>query len=134
MHRRFVFVLLVLFLLPMFGCSPDDGRLAVEGTVTLDGRPLDLGSISFRPMEGAAESISVATVRDGAFQIPASRGLPPGAYRVTVQAFQPTGRTVDDPGFAREELDQIRFRETDLKAAVVAGQDNQFDFQLTSVR
>ncbi len=134
MRGRFVFVLVVLFLLPMSGCSPGDGRLAVEGTVTLDGRPLDLGSISFRPMDGDAESISVATVRDGAFQMPASRGLLPGAYHVTVQAFQPTGHTVDDPGFAREELVEVQFHETDLKAAVVAGQDNQFDFPLTSVQ
>lgn len=134
MRRWFVFVLVVPFLLPLSGCSPGTGRWAVEGTVTLDGRPLDLGSISFRPMEGDAESMSVATVRDGAFQIPAARGLLPGTYHVTVQAFQPTGRTVDDPGFAREELVEVRFRETDLTAAVVSGQDNQFDFQLTSVR
>jgi hypothetical protein len=133
MYRRFALLLAVLSFLPVSGCSPDGGRLAIEGTVTLDSRALELGSISFQPIEDDAASICVATVRDGAFQIPASRGLPPGTFRVLIQAFQPTGRTVDDPGFAREELDQIRFRETDLKATVGAEAGNHFEFPLTSM-
>ncbi|MDZ7618886.1 MAG: hypothetical protein U1E05_17920 [Patescibacteria group bacterium] len=125
--------LLPLSGLPLSGCSADGERLAVEGLVTLDGRPLELGAIAFVPMEGEAANSSVATVRNGAFQVPASRGLPPGSFRVHIQAFQPTGRTVDDPGFAREELDLIQFNETNLEVTVVAGAANRFEFPLTSV-
>ena len=125
-----------LFVVPFLllaGCAPDDGQLAVSGTVTFDGKPLELGTICFQPAGADATDISSITVRNGTFAAPAERGLPPGAYRVTVQALQPTGHKVDDPEFgAREELAQLVYRERDLKATVAADKENHFEFHLTS--
>ena len=125
-----------LFVVPFLllaGCAPAGGRLAVSGAVTFDGKPLELGTISFQPVETETPNTSAITVRNGTFAAPAERGLPPGAYRVTVQALQPTGRKVDDPEFgSREELAQLVYRERDLKATVAADKENHFDFHLTS--
>ena len=68
--------------------------------------------------------------------MPTAKGLLPGKYVVTVQAFKETGRIVDDPmGGKRPELVPMVFAESrTLEATVVAGAANRFDFRLTSVR
>ena len=52
--------LLLSFLLvaALLGCGPGNplGRKALSGTVTLDGSPLDGGTIEFHPLEGGVQS------------------------------------------------------------------------------
>ena len=118
----------------MLGCSPD-GRMAVTGTVTLDGKPLDSGAISFRPGPGNTSNSSGGQIERGQFHLSANCGLYPGKYLVTVQAFKPTGRMVMDPQFGKKVSEQaaIEFNEAGkLEASVTAGAENHFDFQLTS--
>ncbi len=68
------------------GCSGGSGgRIAISGTVTLNGAPLDKGNISFQPSEGAKTS-SGAIISAGNFSIPRDKGLLPGKYRVEVNA------------------------------------------------
>jgi len=94
-------------LLAIVGCGgPADGfaRFPVEGTVTLDGKPLKSGTISFNALQHGASSSG--EISDGAFRLRDADGLSPGPYRVEVYSIQPTGRKIpsaDDPGTLVEQ-------------------------------
>ena len=60
--------LLILVSLP--GCGPKSDRLAISGKVTLNGAPLDLGSIRFSSNGGGKLFASGAMVKDGEYHIP----------------------------------------------------------------
>jgi len=133
-QRNSSYVLVLLLVLA--GCSSNN-RMAVSGDVTLDGKSLDGGAISFRPAPGNASNSSGGQIRQGRFQLTADRGLVPGKYLVTVQAFQPTGRTIKDgqSGQMVPEQAEIKYNEAGkLEATVIAGEENRFNFQLTGVK
>jgi hypothetical protein len=67
------------------GCSPSNGRIAVDGKVTLDGEPLSGASILFTSL-GEKKLASGAMVEKGEYQIPQAKGLLPGTYRVELSA------------------------------------------------
>lgn len=73
-------------LLGTVGCGAENkmGRLALSGTITLDGQPLDYGSIEFYPedIQGDSTGVSAGGVvsEDGSYSIPEAKGLPPGKY------------------------------------------------------
>jgi hypothetical protein len=127
--------LAALAILLVSGCSGDNGRQEISGTVTIDGTPVTMGLINFQPADAAGVRGSGATLRDGRFQLPAAKGLLPGKYVATVQAFRETGRLMDDPMMGK--VPQIAPVELAgpprLEATVVSGDANRFDFQLTSV-
>jgi len=75
-----------LVLLSFVGCGPRSDRLAISGKVTLNGAPLDLGSIRFSSIKSEKLYASGAMVKDGEFHIPQSKGLPPGTYRVEINS------------------------------------------------
>lgn len=67
------------------GCS-DKSMLPVEGTITLDGEPLEGAAISFVPVEGGRPCTG-QTDAEGHFTLAsyvAGDGVPPGEYKVTV--------------------------------------------------
>ncbi len=135
MKKRQLFVIIFLAALAIVGCSRSGDRLAASGTVTLDGKPLESGSINFSPVDSSTNG-SGGMVKNGEFEIAADSGLPAGKYSVTILAFSPTGRTVRDPQMGdRPEMAPVRFKEAGtLEAAVTADGSNQFEFKLTSVR
>jgi hypothetical protein len=113
------------------GCG-SGGRVKVTGTVTVDGEPLESGSISFRPVDIGAAPSSGGGVAEGRFDLPADKGLVPGKYRVTIAAFKKTGRMFL---LGTPESVPIKFNETDkLEATIVAGGDNCFTFPLTTAK
>lgn len=120
----------------LWGCHRGDARLPVSGTATIDGQPVAYGLVAFQPADGHSGAGSGASLQQGKFDIPAAKGLPPGKYRVTVQAFRETGRVIDDPqGGKRPELAPVQFGHvypTDV--TVVAGQRSHFDIRLTTRR
>ena len=124
--------------LSLAGCGEGSGRVEVTGSVTLDGQPLDSGLINFRPAEGHSAASSGGGIVDGGFELPGEKGLQPGKYRVTIQAFRKTGRMfpqVDPGGPQMPEQVPIEFNEADqLEATVVAGGENHFEFQLTTAQ
>ena len=67
------------------GCSESDGlnRKAIQGKVTVDGRPVPNGSVSFEPLFSGGVG-SGAVVSQGAYSIAQEQGLPPGKYRVRI--------------------------------------------------
>ena len=66
------------------GCGSSHGGVEVKGTVTLDGQPLESGSVVLVPLQGTRGPKCYALVRSGKFRIPASRGPLPGKYQVQV--------------------------------------------------
>lgn len=87
MHMRTSALMLsiCLGLSSLLGCG-GTGMLPVEGTVTLDGEPLEGAAISFVPAEGG-RPCSGQTDEQGHFTLAsytAGDGVPPGEYKVTV--------------------------------------------------
>jgi len=72
------------------GCGESDplGRHAISGSVTLDGAPIEKGSIGFQPADKSITSGGDA-IANGKYSIPRETGLPIGKYRVTINAPKP---------------------------------------------
>lgn len=72
------------------GCGKDDGPTyaSVKGKVTLDGQPVQSGTVLFLPQAGTEGGASSGTInRDGTFELvgPAGKGVVVGTHRVLVQ-------------------------------------------------
>ena len=86
-----------LLLLPLLGCGADPaGKLhPVDGSISVDGKPLTLGSISFRPMKekGNTNTYDPAAEieEDGTYSIATQGkpGAPAGWWKVVVSARDP---------------------------------------------
>ena len=83
------FVPLVL-LISLCGCGADNpyGAVAVKGTVTVDGKPMDGITISFNPVSGDGMNAGGMTDKQGKFVLttggaPFGTGAVPGEYNVT---------------------------------------------------
>src|SRR5262249_34127760 len=84
---RFISVALgLLSLVPILGCGPKGDRLAIDGKVTLNGAPLDDGSIRFPTAGSGKLSTAAAMIKDGKYHVPQAKGLPPGTYRVEINS------------------------------------------------
>ena len=73
------------------GCGAGSGdnlpRQAVSGKVTVDGKPMERGVISFTPDTQASNPVTGGgVIADGAYSIPREQGLTPGKYKVSITA------------------------------------------------
>jgi len=80
-------LLLALFLLSLIGCG-GSGLVPVTGKVTLDGKPLTSGNVAFHP-SGTTPAAYGTIQSDGTYVAltGTGKGMMPGAYRITVEAF-----------------------------------------------
>ena len=135
--RVFIAILFVSSAAVFAGCKSEAKRYGVSGTVKYKGTPIRLGTISFIP-EGGTAPAGGAAIKDGAYEIAAAQGLPPGKYLVSVSYPDPKGAapapTEDEaPGASREvkELLPDKYNgATELRAEVKAGEPNEFPFDL----
>lgn len=131
------FFLCAILLSTLFGCGRSE-RMSVEGTVTLDGQPLEKGSIQLSPLPGTNGPTSGADIVAGKFVIRSSGGPFAGSFRVQITAGGPTGRRVLDPrsNSMIDEYGQIlpaRYNsQSELQAEVKAGDSNRLEFALAS--
>jgi hypothetical protein len=136
-ERRLIVAMLLCSWLAA-GCGKSDGRLALSGTVTFDGQPVDGGSIAFLPEgEGTADKPKLgARIEEGKYAIPAAKGALPGTYRIDIRWPKKTGKKIpfDDPPSMIDETKQaIRAKynvNSILTRDVLAGATN-FDFDLS---
>jgi hypothetical protein len=69
----------------MAGCGSTD-RIGVEGTVTLDGKPLEAGNLTLIPMSGTKGPTAGSDIQDGTFRIDGAKGVLAGTFRVEITA------------------------------------------------
>jgi hypothetical protein len=122
------------------GCGEPNAlnRQAIQGTVSLDGKALAMGTIRFSP-EIESGVASGGPIADGSFSVPAVDGLPPGKYIVRIYATEQDNRVVEGepPGLATQKpaVDLIPSQynaRSELTCEVVDGEDNKFVFDLKS--
>lgn len=137
------FLILCSFLcgLTVIGCGGEPAyqgpkRFALSGKVTLDGMPVDGGTITFVALAPKQNPTGGSIVK-GEYVIPEERGGNIGAYRVEIHWLKPTGEKVLDNDTG-EMIDVVndgipaKFNtETELKAEIAADKTS-FDFNLSS--
>jgi hypothetical protein len=123
------------------GCGPRSDRLEVSGKVTLDGAPLDSGSIRLTSTGTEKLSASGAMIENGEFLIPQEKGLPPGTYVVEISSpdeSAPLVRYPSAPGepalppTAPERIPAEYNAKSKHTVDVTADGDNHFEIQINS--
>ena len=128
----------LLLILLASGCGGSGGRQGLQGTVTLDGKPLPRGAIRFVPTGGTGGPSAGGEIEGGAFDIESSKGVLPGSFRVEITASRKTGRKVRDraSGEMTEMFAQYlppRYNvNSELTAEVKPSGSDPFEFDLHS--
>ncbi|MCI0748816.1 MAG: hypothetical protein L0Y58_25700 [Verrucomicrobia subdivision 3 bacterium] len=122
------------------GCGPTSDRLPISGRITLDGEPLDSGSIRFTSLEGQELLASGALIQNGQYQIPQEKGLRPGTYRVEMSSPDTKAPPVivraapGDMGIpaAPERIPPAYNADSQQTVEVTTDGDNRFDFDIVN--
>ena len=126
----------VILLAIFTGCGTPE-TASIQGRVTYDGMPVDLGSIIFLPETKDGAIKVAAPIENGEYKIPPERGAKAGRYRVEISWSKKTGKQVPsaDPGMMHEEVQEAlppRFNtESTLTRDLVLG-ENLLNFELQS--
>ncbi len=114
------------------GCSSSDDA-AVTGAVTLDGKPVETGAITFMPTDGKSR-VTGTQIKAGKY----SAKVPLGVQRVEIHAPKVVGhkKMYNAPDSPLEEITDEALppkyhSQSELQLEVKAG-ENQKDFSLTS--
>jgi hypothetical protein len=141
-HLRVGFAALVLLCSVglLSGCG--SGGPTAEGTVTLDGQPVDGGIIVFMPIgDDGAEGKrppAHAEITGGKYLLDAKGNLRTGKYKVEINWQKKTGKQIpdtSDPGNKKDETKQVipRKYNTESKETVeITSGSNKRDYTLTS--
>lgn len=116
------------------GCGSEQKKYKVSGTVKYKGTPLASGSITFTP-DGTGGALGGATIKGGAFEMPAASGLQAGKYKVSISQPDPKGaaKEGDAPGASKDAKELIPEQynvKTELTAEVKSSGPNEFPFDL----
>ena len=130
----------LLLLLLTAGCGGSDGdveRSEVSGSVTYAGKPIEDGQIRFVPEEGTVGPVSAAPIANGKYTIDAKGGVPVGAHRVEIEAYQVDEKAGSEeiPGVEgppRKQYIPAKYNQkTELKADVDDSGQVTKDFELS---
>ena len=121
------------------GCSRVPRRFALEGQVTVDGAPLESGSMAWIPTGQTGGPTCGGSITRGRFAIPAPEGAREGQYRVEITASRQSERA-DSPsldgmtmGYSVYQYLPARYNsESELVATVTRGGKNVYTFELTT--
>lgn len=133
-------VLCLGILLVVIGCGKGDAnRGAIGGEVKLDGKPLENGSILFRPLEGTKGSDAGGPITKGRYQLSGKAGPAIGWNRVEIRGMRKTGKKVQKPYAPEGEMvDEMveaippRFNSASTLKVEVKPADNTADFDIAS--
>lgn len=85
---------------PIGGRRPDEGRVAVSGSVTYQGKPVENGIISFTPAKETNGFAAGGRIKGGNYSIPTAEGPSAGRYRVQIMVGMPQRlRSEKNPSF-----------------------------------
>lgn len=96
--KPFLGILGVLAVLAMYvNFNPEQREgLVIRGRVTLDGKELPDGTISFVPVNASGGKVSGAKIEAGKYASDHKRGIQPGKYRVEIYSYEGTGNSPID--------------------------------------
>jgi hypothetical protein len=131
--KRFASLPILLLIVTMLGCGGHK-LTAVQGTITVDGQPLERGQIEFEPVEGEQGPLAAATITDGKYEV----AVMPGRKLVRITG----GKVIGQHHFTSDPrspmVDDIESQtpacyntESTLKREIVSGQ-SKYDFELKS--
>jgi hypothetical protein len=121
----------------LVGCGGSEFGASASGTVTLDGKPVTPGLVTFAPEDPAAVPSVSDLDTSGGFTLTTNKkpGLTPGKYRVSIQAFRPPNVAPGERSFEPSEPlvpeKYLRVNTSGLEFTVEPG-ENTFDIELTS--
>ncbi len=114
--------------LSVIGCNSErklPTRFDVSGSVTLDGKPLETGSISFRSEKDIADGmVASADIKEGQF----SAKVPPGEKTIVIHSIVQS----TDPREEFKDLVPVKYNKKSTLTANVDVENTQFTFNLTS--
>jgi len=117
----------------LMGCG-SDGKAVVEGSITIDGEPVNRGMISLEPADGKGQSAG-CNVEGGKYYIAA---IQPGSMKVRISAVKVVGKekayeTADSPEVEiTEELLPKKYNSESTLTLDVKAPRTQYDFKLES--
>ena len=122
----------------VLGCG-GGGKVVVKGTVRVNGKPAEEGSINFAPLDGVGPSTG-GKIENGTYELEGKAAVVPGKKRVSIAPVQKTGRRIPagspfPPGTMVDEV--VNFPDLDVlnkdllsNVEVVPGKVNEIDFDL----
>ena len=141
MNKTLLPLCLVGLCVLLAGCGGQDypgaKRFPLVGTAICDGEPVDVGSISFIPIEGGEQRVSGGPIWDGEFSVPEEQGAHAANYRVEIRWQKRTGKTIrdrtsDEMVEERAEGLPAKYHKDSELTVEVPSPDNRYDFNLTS--
>lgn len=121
------------------GCAAKkyDGaeRIPLQGKVTVDGRPLDAGTISFVPIDVNSGRPSGGSILGGEYNVAEAMGANAGSYRVEIHWQKSTGkktRAIDSDEMIEQRAEGLpaKYHKNSELKAEVAPDKTVFDFDL----
>ncbi len=94
-----------MVLIAVTGCS-DSNRGTVSGQVTLDGQPINVGSITFLPSDRSSGQGTGGRIQDGKYLLEGSAAPLIGNYMVQIRAFRKSGQMVR-PAYAGPDAPMV---------------------------
>lgn len=131
--------LCLLSVVALLGCGKRDSgppRFVLEGTVTLDGAPLDGATITFMPTD-LKNRPSGGPISTGKYSVSQGQGANAGPHRVEIRWPKPTGKKIKDEDTG-EMIDvvaeglPVRYHDQSELKADVGPEKTKHDFDLTS--
>jgi hypothetical protein len=125
-----------VFTLSLAGCGSSNPRIAIRGTVTYKGEPLDQGVIAFSPKDASKGTVEGAVITNGKYAIAAANGLFPGEYIVSIRAPEapankpPPNEAPGAPRRTEERLPERYNKASTLRIEVTVTGKREFDFPL----
>lgn len=119
----------------LVGCSgaeyPGPPRYPVSGSVSLNGKPIEAGNITFRA-DGEATRSASGAIENGKYSIEEKQGPTEGQYTVEILGYEEVGELKDeDLGVATRQIVPVQFNESSSLSATISADDvNKLDFDL----
>lgn len=122
----------------MCGCA--ERSVSIAGRVTLDGKPLESGSITFIPLDGTHSADAGAVISQGGYEVRSPLGIAPGAFRVEIRSQRKTGKRILagsplPPGTMVDEVVEIvpeKYNTASTLRVELKAANNDVNYELTS--
>ncbi|MBA2113788.1 hypothetical protein [Bremerella alba] len=135
---------LACVLLAGFGCTSqtDLNRIPVSGMITIDGKPLDSGTIQFFPHGDTKGPMAGGRIENGVYAITSQDGPSKGEHLIRIAGKRKSGRTIKVPpdeyapegSVVEEMVDAVpaRYGEKSDLIRDIAAPSTEINFELES--